>query len=52
MTFRDLGPFFICRLLMLLIMAMIGVYNVLELADLVFDMDSLDLGIVKVCSWT
>ena len=50
MTFRDLGPLIICRLLVLFVVAVVGIYNVFELANFVLEMYGLDFGIVKVGS--
>ena len=48
MAFADGGPLAVSLLLMFLIVTMIGVDNVLELAEFVFEVDSLDFGIVQL----
>jgi hypothetical protein len=48
MTLTDLGSLAIGSLLMFLIMAMVGIDNVGELADLVLEMDGSDLRIMQL----
>ena len=48
MALRYLGPFIVGGLLMLLVVAMIRVYEVAKLANLILEMDGTDFCIVEL----
>lgn len=51
MAFGDTSSFFVGKLLMFLVMAMVAVDDVAELAKFVLQMNGADFGIVKGCGY-
>ena len=50
MALSNAGPLLVGELLVLLVMAVIGVDDVAELAELILQVNGSDFGIVEVCS--
>lgn len=48
MAFGDPTPLLICELLVLLVVAMVGIDDVSEFADFVFEVNSPDFGVVEI----